>query len=68
MALRSLEDKAALCREMARRSGAAGRGLTSAGFSARAEEASSAALLLRRLLTAGAADAPTADGAAGISA
>ncbi|MEZ0166115.1 chemotaxis protein CheB [Kineococcus sp. LSe6-4] len=63
MALRSLEERAALAREMADRARQAGHGLTAVRFSDRAEETGEAARTIRRLLTSG-----TLRGPAGTSA
>lgn len=53
MALRSLEERAALAREMAVRAREAGHGLTASRFTDRAVETGDAARTIRRLLTSG---------------
>lgn len=65
MALRSLEERASLAREMAERSRTAGRGLTSQRFDERAHDHEEAAEVLRRLLVSGAGDAGAEREAAG---
>lgn len=64
MALRSLEEKAALALAMAARAGRDGRGISARRFEDHATEARSAAELIRRMLVSGAGVA-TGDGEAG---
>ncbi|WP_432574983.1 chemotaxis protein CheB [Kineococcus sp. SYSU DK005] len=51
VALRSLEERAALNRELARRAAEAGRSLSAGRFGERADETTEAAAVIRRLLT-----------------
>lgn len=61
MGLRSLEEKAALARELGARADRRGNSLTAARFAAQAEEATSAASLIRSVLQAELPEAATAD-------
>jgi two-component system chemotaxis response regulator CheB len=56
LALRNLQEKAALCHEMSRRAAALNHEITSERFAKQAEEAGSAAALLRDLLARAGAD------------